>query len=254
MLHLPVIEGTIRRRILLNYSVDPEAMGRLLPEPFKPRVHINNGIARSIAGVCLIQFDHLRPKGIPGMFGMSTENAACRFAVEWESEGSTCYGVYVPKRETSSMVTAFAGGKVFPGQFELASFDSFQEGNHYQVSVRKDGDEPHIFFDGDVVEEFPSNSIFESYDEAREFLLQAAVGYSPGSNPTGLDGIELRLIDVGMEPMTIRRASMKYLEDSEHFPPGSSKLDSAMIMRGLRHEWHPTAAPARDKLNVTLSS
>lgn len=177
------------------------------------------------------------------MFGMSTENAAYRFAVEWDSDGKTCYGVYVPKRETSSNLTAIAGGKIFPGQFDLASFDSFQEGNHFQVSVRKGDEAPHIFFDGDVVAEYPSGSIFSNYDEAREFLLQATVGFSPGSH-RDLDGIELKLIDVDIQPMSIRRASMTYLENSVDFPPGSATLDSAMIMRGLKHEWHPASAPA----------
>ena len=37
-MQLPTIHGLIRRRILVNFRVDPEVMQRLLPEPFRPKL------------------------------------------------------------------------------------------------------------------------------------------------------------------------------------------------------------------------
>ena len=36
-MRLPVISGVIERRILLNYRVDAEVLGRLVPRPFRPQ-------------------------------------------------------------------------------------------------------------------------------------------------------------------------------------------------------------------------
>jgi hypothetical protein len=37
MLRLPAIQGTIDRRILVNFRVDPERMVPLLPAPFRQK-------------------------------------------------------------------------------------------------------------------------------------------------------------------------------------------------------------------------
>lgn len=37
-MRLPLIEGEIERRLLVNYRVDPEAMARQLPAPFRPQL------------------------------------------------------------------------------------------------------------------------------------------------------------------------------------------------------------------------
>jgi hypothetical protein len=80
------MEGTIERRILVNYRVDPEISARLLPAPFRPQVV--GGV--SVAGICLIRLGHMRPLGLPAAVGVTTENAAHRVAVEWDGPDSRC--------------------------------------------------------------------------------------------------------------------------------------------------------------------
>lgn len=36
-MRLPTVAGTIERRLLINYRVDPDAVATLLPAPFRPR-------------------------------------------------------------------------------------------------------------------------------------------------------------------------------------------------------------------------
>ena len=41
-----------------------------------------------------------------------------------------------------------------------------------------------------------------------------------------------------MEALSVDRARSSFFEDSKHFPPGSAQMDSALLMRGIEHEWH----------------
>src|SRR5688572_13695007 len=97
-MQIPVIQGTIDRRILINFRVDPEILARLVPAPFRPKLVNGAGMA----GVCLIRLKQVRPRFLPSFLGISSENAAHRIAVEWEVEGKTKEGVYIPRRDTSS--------------------------------------------------------------------------------------------------------------------------------------------------------
>lgn len=90
--------GTIDRRLLINYRVDPDVLARLLPEPFEPQMVRGAGLA----GICLIRLSDLRPTGAPAALGVTTENAAHRIAVEWDDGEGRRHGVYIPRRDTSS--------------------------------------------------------------------------------------------------------------------------------------------------------
>src|SRR5437762_8710085 len=97
-MRIPVIRGLIERRILINYRVDPEVLKKLLPQPFRPNIIKDVGIA----GICLIRLKDIRPSGFPGAVGILSENAAHRIAVEWDEQGKLREGVYIPRRDTSS--------------------------------------------------------------------------------------------------------------------------------------------------------
>ena len=73
--------------------VSPEVMARILPKPFRPK--LANGYA--IGGICLIRLKGIRPKRIPLPWGIRSENAAHRIAVQWEVEGQLKEGVYIPR-------------------------------------------------------------------------------------------------------------------------------------------------------------
>ena len=93
---LPVIEGVIARRILLNFRIDPSAARKVVPHPLK--LQLVNGFA--VAGICLIRLEQVRPKGLPAFAGFSSENMAQRFAVLFESAHGEEPGVYIARRDT----------------------------------------------------------------------------------------------------------------------------------------------------------
>src|SRR4051794_5598535 len=70
-MRIPVIRGTIDRRILVNYRVDPEILAKLLPKPFQLKLTHGAGMA----GICLIRLQHVRPRLLPAFLGFSSENA-----------------------------------------------------------------------------------------------------------------------------------------------------------------------------------
>ncbi len=110
-MRLPVIQGLIRRRIFINFRVDPQIMHRQLPPRLQPKLQAGY----AVAGICLIRLEHIRPRRLPALFGMSSENAAHRVAVTWtDDEGTAREGVFIPRRDTNSRVARAAAGGCFP--------------------------------------------------------------------------------------------------------------------------------------------
>lgn len=101
----PVLRATIERRLLVNYRVDLDVLASILPRPFRPvPVH---GVG--LAGICLIRLADVRPSMVPTGLGVSSESAAHRVAVEWDTADGVAEGVYIPRRDTSSKLVALLG-------------------------------------------------------------------------------------------------------------------------------------------------
>ena len=125
---LPNVHGVIRRRLLVNYRLDPDVAQRQLPDTFRPK--LQTGYA--IAGICLIRLEGVRPKRFPSMFGISSENAAHRFAVTWDQHE----GVYIPRRDSDSLVNHLAGGRLFPGEHHRATFRVTEDEQRIALHMR----------------------------------------------------------------------------------------------------------------------
>jgi hypothetical protein len=206
-----------------------------LPAPFNPRLYKGVGVG----GICMIRFLGLRPRFTPSQFGIDSENAAHRIAVEWDLNGEKFEGVYIPKRNTSSRFNYLAGGRVFPGIFQMSRFHVLERNDMYQVKITEQSEnEPMVFFDGEVSPHLLGNSIFPNLETASEFFVKSAVGYSISKDQSHFQGMELRLMEWDIKPMKINQAFVRLFEEDRHFPKGTTVLDSAMLMRNLRHEWH----------------
>ena len=130
------VECTIERRLLVNYRIDPEVVERCLPAPFRPQ--LVSGWA--VGGVCFIRLGSLRPNHSPSALGITTENVAHRFAVEWDDDAGTQVGVFIPRRDTNSRITALAGDRIFPGVHRMARFEVHEQGSELRLEVQsRDG-------------------------------------------------------------------------------------------------------------------
>lgn len=235
---IPTITGVIRRRVLLNYRVDPDIVRSILPGNFRPQ--LVGGYA--IAGICLIRLDEVRPKGMPGMVGVSSENSAHRIGVEWEDEhskGKTKHGVYVPRRDTDCVFNSLVGGRLFPGAHHLSKFDVTDENQAISMKVQaKDYVDPLVAFVASEAQEFPDDSVFTSLDDSSAFFEAGCVGYSPKPNSDQLEGLQLKTSNWEVSTLTVESIRSAYFDNSSIFPEGSIAFDHALLMRNIDHEWH----------------
>lgn len=233
-MRIPVLRGIIDRRILVNYRADPEVLARVLPNPFRPKLANGAGMA----GVCLIRLKQIRPRFLPSLLGISSENAAHRIAVEWDHNGERQGGVFIPRRDTSSRLNTLVGGTLFPGEHHHAQFQVEERDDHYRIVLDSDDHRTHLAVAGHVAPELPKTSIFASLQEASAFFEQGSLGYSVTARPGEFDGLELRSFDWQVAPLAIEKVESSFFEDRTLFPPGSVEFDCALLMRGIDHEWH----------------
>jgi hypothetical protein len=228
------MRGIIDRRILANFHVDPVVLAKVLPSPFRPK--LINGMG--IAGIFLIRLKQLRPRFVPGFLGISSENAAHRIAVEWDRNGETKEGVYIPRRDTSSRLNTLLGGRLFPGFHHHARYQGQEDDDHFSVIMDSDDDDTHVAVEGRVTTDFPDGSVFHSIQEASDFFERGSLGYSATRTAGTYDGLELRTVNWDVESLAVDRIESSFFEDEKLFPAGSVEFDCALLMRNIRHEWH----------------
>jgi len=237
-MRIPTIEGIIDRRILVNYRVDPERLAAILPAPFRPQLVAGHGMA----GICLIRLKQVRPRGLPALLGLSSENAAHRVAVEWESTEDTNRqsqtGVYIPRRDTNSRLNTWLGGRVFPGEHHLARFDVAETDSHFSVAMRSVDGSARVAIDGHLAAQMPEHSIFRSVAEASAFFECGSVGYSPNTRCNTFEGLELRTFNWQVEPLAVEHVASSFFDDESLFPPGTAVFDHALLMHEIVHQWH----------------
>ena len=233
-MRIPTMRGVIDRRILANFHVDPDVLAKVLPSPFRPK--LVNG--KGIAGICLIRLKQLRPRFLPAFMGTSSENAAHRIAVEWDDNGETKEGVYIPRRDTSSRLNTLVGGRLFPGVHHHARYKVQEIDSHYSVVLDSDDGDTHVAVEGHLANDLPGNSVFNSVQDASEFFERGSLGYSATRTSKEYDGLELRTFNWDVQPLAVDRVESSFFEDSKVFPAGSIEFDCALLMRSIEHEWH----------------
>ncbi len=227
---IPVLNGIIDRRILINFTADPKDVEKIIPFPFRPKIYNN----KAIVGVCLIRLKNIKPKGFPSFFGIASENGAHRIAVEWNEDGETKQGVYIPRRDTNLRLNAIVGGRLFPGKHYLAKFNVHESNDNYVINL-KSSDKTEISIDAQECESFNQDSIFGNLENVSDFFEKGSVGYSP--NGKIFDGMELKSKSWKVRPLKVRNVKSSFFENEKIFPKGSVKFDNAILMTEIEHEW-----------------
>ncbi len=171
---IPTIHGYIDRRILMNFTADPEVIKKNVPAPFRPQIYKD----KAIVGICLIRLKNIKPKGLPDFVGVSSENGAHRIAVEWDEAGVIKSGVYIPRRDTSLKLNTLLGGRLFPGKHQHAKFNVEERNGNYHIDFRS-SDNTEIAIDASETNLFSSKSIFGTLNNASSFFKNGDLGYSP---------------------------------------------------------------------------
>jgi uncharacterized protein DUF2071 len=237
-MRIPIIKGIIKRRLLVNFRADPEVIQKIIPQPFRPKLHRG----RSIIGVCLIRLENIHPVGLPDFVGLSSENAAHRIAVEWTDQtGQLREGVYIPRRDTGSLINHLAGGRLFPGEHHSARFEIQDDGSRINFSMESLDKTVSVLLLGKQSESLPSSSCFSSLSEASSFFESGNTGYSETRDLARLDGLELKTMEWRVSALEVEKVYSSYYADQQRFPEGSVVFDHALVMRDIEHEWHKEA-------------
>lgn len=228
---MPVLTGRIDRRILINYRVAPECVSALLPEFLEPL--IINGYAS--AGICLLRLKDVRVKGLPAFAGVSSENAAHRFLVRFRGSDER-YGVYIPRRETNSLLNVFVAGKLFSWPHYPADFQ-VEEGRELCVCMSSDDGLSKLNIKASRCDHFPADSMFDSFADASRWFQRCSIGISPSETAGRFISTELKTKTWTMSPLKITALKSSYFDNKTMFPADALHFDNALLMEGIEHEW-----------------
>lgn len=217
---LNAVRTHIRRRLLLNYRVDPGVAASLLPDGFRPL--LVDGSA--VAGICMIGLESIRPAWITPRCGVSSENATHRMAVEWDDGGVTHTGVFIFERCSSAAFPAVFGGRLFPGVHRRASFTTAEEGDRFAASM-DDVIDAEV-----VVTDAWHSSLFPRLEDASRFYRDGRIGWSLRH-----DGVSVEALAFDAERWTAEAAEVSHVRSSffDALPAGSATFDHALVMRDL---------------------
>jgi hypothetical protein len=163
-------------------------------------------------------------------------------AVIWDDErGVGREGVFISRRDTDSRLNHWLGGRFFPGEHYLASFDVIDRDTNLSLMVKSRDQAVDIRVAGRLGESLPASSIFSALDDASSFFASGTLGYSVTQDPRRLDGIELRTHEWRVHPFEVISVHSSYFDDERRFPRGSAQFDHALLMKDVHHEWHSAA-------------
>ena len=227
------VRGTIARRLLVNFRVDPAIARKQLPPGFE--LKLADGYA--VAGICLIRLEHERPMPLPRVAGISSENAAHRFATfHVESDGTRRECVYIARRHSGSMLNILAGGRAFPGEHTRARFSVREADGAIDLAMSaSDGVDVHVRARPSPA--LPRTSVFGSLDDASAFFRSGSVGYSETRDGDSFDGLCLRTDNWEMRALDVDHIRSTYFDDRSLFPAGSIEFDCGLLMTDVDHEW-----------------
>lgn len=236
---MDTVRGTIRRRILVNFRVDPDVAQRHLPDGFVPK--LSAGYA--VAGVCLVRLEHERPHFLPRRLGLSSENAAHRYgAYRTDERGGREDCVYMARRHSGSLMNVAMGGRIFPGDHHAAHFRVRDTGGSIDLSMSVP-DGYAVELHARRADSMPAGSVFASLSDASCYFRGGSLGYSETRAGRYLDGLRLTASRWEVAPLDVALIRSSYFDDPELFPQGTIEFDSALLMTDIEHEWR-RAAPA----------
>lgn len=232
-MELPVLDGIIDRRILINYRVNPNVIKKLLPDDLDPL--IINGYAS--AGICLLRLKNIGIKHAPRILRINSENAAHRFLVKSRNTDRKICGVYIPRRDTDSLLNVVVAGKLFSWPHYAARFEVNEDNGTYAVTMQSKDGNSSLQVEAELADTFPSDSMFKSIDHASQCFRDCSIGISPSSHGKRNKTIQLKTNSWSVKPLHIRMLRSSFFEDNSIFPDGSIRFDNALLMEGIEHEW-----------------
>lgn len=236
---LPVLEGTIARRVLLNFRADPRVVQRLVPAPFEVEEHEGS----AIVGICLIGLEEIRPRGFPSQAGFWSENMAHRVAVRYPTVGGMKRAVFIWRRETDQKLVQMFGGRLFPGVHSRARFCINESAEALEMKVESVDGQTDVSFSAALGADWRETRAFKSLDEASRFFQGGDSGFSCSRGRRSVEGMQfvegmqLKMLRWQVTQLVVRLDKAAFYFNQQRFPKGSIEFDCGLIMRSVPHEW-----------------
>ncbi len=239
-MRLPALYGLIRRRLLVNFRVDAEVMGRFLPAP---TVRNSMGAFAPLLAFCPQLAGGDPPRMASAFLLASPARTPSPHRRHWDdSSGHPGDGVFISRRDTVLPPASISGGgRIFPGEHHLADFAVSDEASRISLSIRARDGRMALQLRAHESDSWPASSCFESLAASSCFFENGSLGYSVTRDCRRLDGIRLQIRDWRVRPLVVEQVESSFFSDESIFPAGSVTFDHALVMRDLSHEWHQVA-------------
>ncbi|MDP3951591.1 DUF2071 domain-containing protein [Microbacterium sp.] len=217
------VQARLRRRLLLSYRLDANVARGLLPDGLSPLLVDGH----AVAGVCVLGLESIRPQWLRGRWGLRSENAAHRIAVEWDDDGELQRGVYIFERHSSAWFPVLFGGRAFPGVHRKARFAIDESADRYAVTMDAEGES--LAADVEVGGEWKSE-LFATVEDASEFYRSGRIGWSRRHDAVRLERVALTSTEWAVEGAQLRSLRSSFFDA---LPEGAAVFDSVVVMRDL---------------------
>jgi uncharacterized protein YqjF (DUF2071 family) len=226
--------------VSLNYAVDVDALGAILPAPLEPEIHKGTGWVQ----VLMSSLREMRPQGAPGLFGVDFYQVSYRAAVQYRSaDGSLKRGGYFVRSETSDPVLREVGNALAEFKFHefgLAQMVMLRAGDRLTLGVDpgETGSKLVGIFDTGGSELPPAGSVWASLDELHVPLVECY-------DALGVDRENgwLYVLTIDRDPWQARFADVVqvYSEWMDEKGPlaGHARLDSVLHVPRCAYRWRP---------------
>ncbi|MEM7367373.1 MAG: hypothetical protein AAF587_02160 [Bacteroidota bacterium] len=230
-----IVEGLIEWKILINYKVELGVLQRFLPQPFFPRSIRGFGLV----GIAVTKQKGLRSVGVPLSVGFSSMIVEHQIAASWENAGKLCHGLYIPRRDTSSLLQMMVGDRLSGGMHHLSRIRARIRYDRYTLGMRSiDQQGVKVQLMAKLTDRFPMGSVMKELETAVDFFESGKIAYSPLYKKSVFEGIAWQAKDYSIQPLRVERLNGNYWEELAGFPAKSVFFDHALLIQGAPHQWN----------------
>lgn len=228
-MRLPRLDGTIVRRLLVNFWADPGVVRRVVPAPLE--VATRNGCA--VLGICLMRLEQLRVQGMPAAEGIAAETMAHRIAIRYPSAQGMKDGVFVWRRDTDCGLLAQLGGLLFPADFRRAEFEVKKGVTGMSLEARTEGGDADVLLLARYTTRWSGSPLFATVEDAGRFFVNADCVFSCSRHDRSLEGARLRTLAWEVRSLEVLDFRATFFERRDCFPPDSIGFDGAVLLHPI---------------------
>ena len=232
----------VRCCVLILYRIDPDAVGRVLPEGMRPRLVRDTAVGALI----YTRLGSLRSRFLPHR-GADSDHLSYRFAVEIAGGNGPCHATWVARRATSSRLSARWSEKILRRDHHRARFDLEEEGLGLTLSVENESGE-ELYLRAQASDAAPE-ALFGTPRSIEAFLDETGEVHPPDPLAPEADRVDVRR-SLAPESLALLEIRSAFFGDHGPLPRDAVAFDSAWRLVAKRHAL--VRAPSSSRLEDML--